>query len=310
MQVKVSKFLIIIASLSLAGCNNSAPNTEESMQYPETQKVDAVDVYFGKEIKDPYRWLENDRSEETAAWVKAQNKVTEAYMSQISYRDSIENKIAEIWNYEKIGAPFTEGNFTYFYKNDGLQNQYVLYRYAKDSDMEQAEVFIDPNTFSKDGTTSLSGINFSDSGKYAAYQISEGGSDWRKVLIMETESKKIIEDTLYDVKFSGLSWNADEGFYYSSYDKPDGSELSAKTDQHKLYYHKLGDAQSQDAVIFGATEAEKHRYVSGIVSRDNRFLYVYARKTTYGGKLMIKDLSKPKSNFVTIVNHYDSDTSV
>ena len=165
-----------------------------------------------------------------------------------------------MWNYEKIGAPFIEGDYTYYYKNNGLQNQYVVHR-KKDGANE--EVFLDPNTFSEDATTSLSGLTFSKDGKTAAYSISEGGSDWRKIVVIDVDSKKVKEDTLIDVKFSGISWKGNDGFYYSSYDKPEGSELSAKTDQHKLYYHKLGTSQKNDEVIFGATTAQKHRYVRG-----------------------------------------------
>ena len=210
-------------------------------------------------------------------------------------------------DYEKVGAPFNEGKYTYFYKNDGLQNQYVLYRQVGES---EPEVFLDPNTFSEDGTTSLAGITFSKDGTLAAYQISEGGSDWRKVIIIDVESKKQIEDTLVDVKFSGLSWVGNEGFYYSSYDKPEGSELSAKTDQHKLYFHKLGTKQSDDKVIFGGTEAEKHRYIGGYVTEDDRYLLVSASVSTSGNKMFIKDLTKPNSMLETILDHTNSDTQV
>ena len=211
----------------------------------------------------------------------------------------------KLWNYEKIGAPFKEGDFTYYYKNNGLQNQSVLYR--KDAKGTET-VFLDPNTFSKDGTTSLGGLNFSKDGSKVAYAISEGGSDWRKVIIMDAISQKIIEDTIVDVKFSGVSWKANEGFYYSSYDKPKGSELSAKTDQHKLYFHKLGTAQKDDKVIFGADQ--KRRYVGGSVTEDNRYLVITAANSTYGNELYIKDLTKPNSPIVTIVDNFKSDNNI
>ena len=198
---------------------------EIQLNYPETKKVDTVDNYFGTEVKDPYRWLEDDRSEETEEWVKTQNKVTFDYLEQIPFREDLKKRLSDLWNYEKVGSPFKEGDYTYFYKNDGLQNQYVLYRFKNEGD--EPEVFLDPNTFSEDGTTSLSGVSFSKNGKLAAYSISEGGSDWRKVIIKDAETKEIVEDTLVDVKFSGISWLGNEGFYYSSYDKPKGSELSA-----------------------------------------------------------------------------------
>ncbi|MCB0470034.1 MAG: S9 family peptidase, partial [Flavobacteriaceae bacterium] len=222
---------------------------EIKVDYPKTKKVDTIDTYFGEKVADPYRWLEDDRSPETEAWVKEENKVTFDYLDKIPYREKLKNRLAEIWNYEKIGAPFKEGNYTYFYKNDGLQNQYVLYQYKTGDDPKTAKVFLDPNTFKQDGTISLGGISFSKNGKILAYSISEGGSDWRKILIMDVESRKLMEDTLVDVKFSGMSWYKNEGFYYSSYDKPKGSELSAKTDQHKVYYHKLGTKQKEDQLI-------------------------------------------------------------
>ena len=211
----------------------------------------------------------------------------------------------QLWNYEKIGSPSTEGNFSYFFKNNGLQNQSVLYR--KDASGKE-EIFLDPNTFSKDGTTSLGEMDFSKDGSKMAYSISEGGSDWRKVIIMDAISKKIIEDTLVDVKFSGLSWKGNEGFYYSSYDKPKGSQLSAKTDQHKLYFHKLGTSQKEDQVIFGADQ--KRRYVGGGVTDDDNYLIITASTSTYGNELYFKDLTKPNSPIVTIVDNFNSDNSV
>jgi prolyl oligopeptidase len=211
----------------------------------------------------------------------------------------------KLWNYEKIGPPTKEGNYTYYSKNNGLQNQSVMYR--KDANGIET-VFLDPNTFSKKGTTSLGGVNFSKDGSKVAYSISEGGSDWRKVILMDVESKKILEDTLVDVKFSGVSWKGNEGFYYSSYDKPKGSELSAKTDQHKLYFHKLGTPQKEDKVIFGLDK--KRRYVGGGVTEDNRFLVISAANSTYGNELYIQDLTKPNAPIITIVDNFNSDNNV
>ncbi|AGM35012.1 prolyl endopeptidase [Idiomarina loihiensis GSL 199] len=277
------------------------------MSYPETRKGDVVDTYFGTEVADPYRWLEDDRSEETENWVKAQNEVTFAHLESIPYRETIEKRLTELWNYEKISAPFKEGDYTYFYKNDGLQNQYVVYRQKGDED---PEVFLDPNTFSEDGTTSLAQLTFSDDGSLAAYSISEGGSDWRKIRVIDAETKEQLEEPLVDVKFSGISWVGNEGFYYSSYDKPEGSELSAKTDQHKLYYHELGTDQSDDKLVFGGTGAEKHRYVGGYVTDDDRYLMISAANSTSGNKLFIKDLTEEDSKLVTVLDHTDSDTRV
>ncbi|WP_286965055.1 prolyl oligopeptidase family serine peptidase [Flavobacterium sp. UBA4854] len=275
------------------------------LQYPQTKKGETVDVYFDTKVSDPYRWLEDDKSAETGAWVKAENEVTYGYLDKIPFRDELKKRMETLWNYEKIGAPSKEGKFTYYSKNNGLQNQSVVYR--KDENGKE-EVFLDPNTFSKDGTTSLGGLDFSKDGSKAAYAISEGGSDWRKVIIIDALSKKVLEDTLVDIKFSGVSWHGNEGFYYSSYDKPKGSELSAKTDQHKLYFHKLGTSQKDDKVIFGADQ--KRRYVGGYVTEDNRYLVITAANSTYGNELYIKDLTKANSPIVTIVDNFDSDNNV
>jgi len=299
--------IILLLILINISCKNSEQKEAITVNYPMTKKADTVDNYFGTVVKDPYRWLEDDRSEETETWVKEENAVTFGYLEKIPFRKDLKNRLEQLWNYEKISSPFKEGDYTYFYKNDGLQNQYVVYRHK---DNQEAEVFLDPNSFSEDGTTSLMGLSFTKDGSMAAYSISEGGSDWRKVIVMETEGKTIVEDTLIDVKFSGLSWYGNEGLYYSSYDKPEGSELSAKTDQHKLYYHKLGTPQSADALIFGGIPEEKHRYVGGSVTEDNNYLLISAANSTSGNKLYLKDLRKPDSKLITILDHENSDTDV
>ncbi len=305
----MQKKIIPLGCLLLAiACDQpQKQQTQEKITYPETKKVDSVDVYFGTEVKDPYRWLEDDRSEETANWVKAQNEVTFGYLNKIPYREKIRKQLEKIWNYEKIGSPFKEGNYTYYYKNDGLQNQSVLYRKDKDG---KEEVFLNPNEFSKDGTTSLGGLSFSEDGSLLAYLISEGGSDWRKLIVIKTENKEIVGDTLVDIKFSGASWNGNEGFYYSSYDKPKGSELSAKTDTHKLYYHKLNTPQKEDKLIFGGIPEQKYRYVSGYVSDDRNYLFISGANSTSGNKLFFKDLRKPNSDFITITDNFENDTQV
>jgi prolyl oligopeptidase len=296
---------LLFAATALVACKKEAtPELDMSVTYPETKKVDTVDTYFGEQIADPYRWLEDDRSAETEAWVKAQNEVTFGYLDKIPFRKQLKERMEKLWNYEKISAPFKEGNYTYFYKNNGLQNQSVLYR--KDQNGKE-EIFLDPNTFSKDGTTSLGGINFSKDGSLVAYAISEGGSDWRKVIVLKADTKEIIGDTIVDVKFSGLSWYKNEGFYYSSYDKPKGSELSAKTDQHKLYFHKLGTAQKEDKVIFGLNE--KRRYVGGYVTDDENYLIISASTSTSGNELYYKDLAK-NGPIVNLVNNFNNDHDV
>ncbi|WP_068547745.1 prolyl oligopeptidase family serine peptidase [Thalassotalea crassostreae] len=305
--------LLCLASV-LAACGTNTDETtadittsKKSITYPVTEKIAVVDTYFDTDVTDPYRWLEDDRSEETGDWVKQQNKLTFSYLNDIPYRDELKQRLAELWNFEKSTIPYIEGDYTYYSKNDGLQNQNVVYR--KNSDGVE-EVFLDPNKFSEDGTTSLAGLSFSRDSSVAAYSISEGGSDWRKIIIIDTESGEQLEEALIDVKFSGISWYKNEGFYYSSYDKPKGSELSAKTDQHKLYYHKLGQPQSKDQLVFGGTEEEKRRYTSGYVTDDDRYLVVSGAVSTSGNDLRIKDLTKADSKFVTILDHTDSDTYV
>ncbi|MCC9042425.1 prolyl oligopeptidase family serine peptidase [Myroides sp. M-43] len=296
---------LLVATIIVSCKQGTTEEAVVDLKYPETKQGDVKDTYFGVEVADPYRWLEDDRSEETAAWVKAENQVTFDYLGQIPFRDDLKKQMEEAWNYEKIGAPFKEGKYTYFFKNDGLQNQSILYR--KDAAGKE-EVFLDPNTFSKDGTTSLGSVDFSEDGSKVAYAISEGGSDWRKVIVLDAETKKVIGDTLVDIKFSGVSWFGNDGFYYSSYDKPTGSELSAKTDQHKLYYHKLGTAQKEDTLIFG--KDQKRRYVGGSVTADNKYLVITAANSTYGNELYLKDLSVANSPIVMLVNNFDSSNGI
>ena len=299
---KVSLIIGAIA-IALTSCNETMK--EEKSQYPDTRKDTIVDNYFGKNVPDPYRWMEDDRSDETKAWVIAENKVTYDYLAKIPFRDAFRARLEKIWNYEKVGTPTKHGDYLYFSKNDGLQNQSVMYR--KDAAGKE-EVFLDPNTFSTDGTTSLGGMSFSKDGSLMAYSISEGGSDWRKVIILDAVTKEQLEDTLVDVKFSGMSWYKNEGIYYSSYDKPEGSELSAKTDQHKLYFHKLGTAQSEDAVIFGADQ--KRRYVGGGVTEDQKYLIISAANSTSGNELYIKMLSSNKTEIAQIVEGFETSNNV
>ena len=314
MMQKLSSFILL--ALAFASCTNNQNNmsdtispadTIETLAYPKTAKGDVIDDYFGTKVPDPYRWLENDTSAETRAWVIEENKVTDNYLSKIPYRDEIKKRLEILWNYEKYSAPFKEGKYTYFYKNDGLQNQSVLYRQIDDS---EPEIFLDPNTFSKDGTTSLAGIEFSRNGNLAAYQLSEGGSDWRKVIVIKTEDKSSIGDTLVDVKFTGLAWRGSEGFYYSSYDKPtDGSQLSGLTQYHKLYFHQLGTPQTEDKLIFGGNQTQR-RYIGAYLTEDERYLVITAANSTTGNELYFKDLTKPNSGIVKVVGGFDTEQSI
>ncbi|MCB9046622.1 MAG: S9 family peptidase [Chitinophagales bacterium] len=298
--------LYILAILSGMGVNAQDMAAFKGT-YPQTKKTDQSDVYFGTKVNDPYRWLEDDLSQETKDWVKAENKVTNEYLDQIPFRDAIKKRLTELWNYEKYSAPFKEGDYTYFYKNDGLQNQSILFRQKGNG---KPEVFLDPNAFSKDGTTSLAGIQFTKDGSLCAYQISEGGSDWRKVIILDTKTRKMLGDTLVDIKFSGLSWRGNEGFYYSSYDKPkEGSELSGKTQQHKLFFHKLGTPQSSDELIFGGTVTQR-RYIGGSVTEDQQYLVISAANATYGNELYVQSLKQKNAPIVAMVKGFDYEQDV
>lgn len=277
-------------------------------KYPVTKTVKQEDDFFGTKVADPYRWLENDNAADTKAWVVKENAVTQQYLKQIPFRGAIKKRLAELWNYEKYSAPFKEGKYTYFYKNDGLQNQSVLYRQLGDDG--KPEVFIDPNKLSKDGTTSLAGTDFTKDGSLVACQLSEGGSDWRKVYVLNTETKEKVGDTLYDVKFSGVSWQGNKGFYYSSYDKPkQGSRLAGMTDHHKLYFHRMGRPQSEDVLVFGG-EKTPRRYIGGSVTEDQQYLIISASNATYGNELYIKDLSDKDAPIRPIVTGFDNEEDV
>ncbi|MBW8362599.1 MAG: prolyl oligopeptidase family serine peptidase [Kaistella sp.] len=294
------KIKIITLSVTALAMNMLS---SQKMNYPETKKIQHSDTYFGTPVADPYRWLEDDRAEDTKDWVQREVAFTNDYLSKIPFREEIRAQLKDIWNYEKIGAPFKEGDFTYFYKNDGLQAQSVLYRTGKTG---KTEVFLDPNKFSDKGTTSLAGVSFNKKGNLVAYSISEGGSDWNKIIVMDAVTKKIIDETIVDVKFSGASWSGDKGFFYSSYDKPKGSELSAKTDTHKVYFHQLGTKQSEDKLVIGG-EKFKRRYMGVGVSEDERFEVLSASEATSGNELYIKDL-KNNTKFIEVQKGYDFNT--
>ncbi|MEL7046091.1 MAG: S9 family peptidase, partial [Pseudomonadota bacterium] len=313
-------FPVILCSTLMSACtresatpadaSEAAPASESRrLAYPATHRGDVVDSYYGEQVPDPYRWLEDDRSEETAQWVAAQNAVTRSYLDAIPFRAAIAATVEKLLDYERESAPFFEGDYQYFYANDGLQNQDVLYRRRVGSD-DEAEVFLDPNSFSDDGTVSMSAVSFSRDGRFVAYQLSTGGSDWRNIVTLDTETLEPVGDALVDVKFSGIAWRGSEGFYYSSYDKPDGSELSAMTDQHRLYFHRLGGTQAEDELVFGADESEKYRYVGASVTEDDRFLSISAADSTSGERLFVVDLAVEDRRRVAVVDDQTSDVSV
>ncbi len=298
-------FILLTGVLLLAACNNSPKSNIANfktieVKYPATKKDSTVvDNYFGTSVADPYRWLENDTSAATGAWVKEENEVTQNYLRQIPFRDAIAKRYEELFNYEKYSAPTREGAFIYYSKNSGLQNQSVMYREPVNGGA--AEVFLDPNTFSTDGTTSLSGINFSKDGSLVAYNISEGGSDWQKIIVVDAATKKQLGDTMQDIKFSSASWKGNDGFFYSTYDRPkQGSFLAGVTDKHKLFYHKMGTPQKDDKMIFDGASQPK-RYISGGVTEDEKWLVISAANATYGNELHVLDLTKPDASIVTLV---------
>ena len=291
---------ILIAMLLLSSCKDQI----KEITYPETKKGEQTDTYFGMEVADPYRWLEDDNSEETAKWVAAQNDITFAHLEAISFRNQLKQRLETIWNFERYGVPFNKGGRYYYFKNDGLQNQSVLY--MQENLDEEAVVILDPNKFSEDGTISLGNISPSPDGKYLAYSISRGGSDWNEILVMEIESREMLTDTIKWVKFSGISWQGN-GFYYSAYDAPKpGQALSGANEFHKVFYHKLGTPQSEDRIIFQDKNNPKRNFYSG-VTEDERFLIIGETESTSGNALYVKDLEAKNSDFIKLAEGFDFD---
>ena len=282
-------------------------NMEAQIKYPVTKKVNQADDYFGTKVEDPYRWLEDDNSAETKAWVQEQNTVTNAYLKAIPFRDKVKKRLEEMWNYAKYSSPFKEGAYYYFYKNDGLQNQSVLYRQIGLNGTP--EVFIDPNTMSNDGTAAPGVPAFTKNAKYCAYLQAQSGSDWQEAYIMDVKTKQILPEKLQWIKFSGVSWKGDEGFYYSRYPQEDEKNLlSKKNEFHKLCYHKIGTPQSEDAVIF---EDKDHplRTINGGLTEDNLFLVVNVSEGTSGAELWVKDMAA-NSAFSLLIKGFDNEAEV
>lgn len=275
----------------------------EKINYPMSKKVDTVDVYFGNEVPDPYRWLEDDMSDETAEWVKAQNEVTQSFLSKIPYREDVEKRLTELWDYPKNSAPFKKGGNFYVFKNDGLQNQSVAY--IKGSLDGEEKVILDPNKLSDDGTVSLSNFAPSKDGKYIAYGVSRGGSDWREFYIKDIETGNDLDDHILWAKFSGISWFKD-GFFYSRYPEPkDGDALKGVNENSKVYYHKAGTDQNEDHLVYENTEKPQWGFGTGVTD-DDKFLVISVTESTSGNAFYIKDIEKC-SNVVKIVENFDND---
>ncbi len=295
-------YFIIITTVIMS-CNSK----KSKIIYPATQKVETVDSYFDTKVNDPYRWLENDSSEKTGIWVKEQNKVTNNYLQTIPFREELKTKLTELMDYPKYGSPFKKNGQYYFFKNDGLQNQSVLYTQAT-LDAEP-EILLDPNLLSQDGTAALSAISFSKDGKYLAYSVARSGSDWNEIYIMDIKTKELLSDHIQWVKFSGISWEGN-GFYYCAYNKPKpGQEYSGKNEFQKVYYHKVGTSQNRDILVYEDKENPQRTYAAS-VTQDEKFLFIYETESTSGNSLKMKNLKKLYSRLVEIAPGFEYDYSV
>ncbi len=297
----MKNYLILSSLLVITACNMNESKKISLMPYPETKKTEVVDDYFGVKINDPYRWLEDDTTKETADWVSAQNTVTQNYLAQITFRDKIKNRLTEIWNYTKTTAPYRKGAYYYFSKNDGLQNQAVIY--FKKGTTGEEKVFLDPNKLSTDGTVALTGLFFSHDNKYVAYTISRSGSDWTEIYVMDIETQKLTKDEIKWAKFTGAAWQGD-GFYYSRYDEPKGvSELSNQNQFQKIYYHRLGTDQKNDQLIY-EDKAHPFRTLGASVTDNENYLIIYASEGTSGTEILVKDLRQPNTKIKVLLEGF------
>jgi prolyl oligopeptidase len=293
--------LWIILFLISMGCTQHKTYT-----YPETAKGDVVDNYHGTEVPDPYRWLEDDTSDETAAWVKAENEVTFAYLATIPFRDALKERMTEIWNYPKMGTPFKEGDLYFYSYNTGLQNQSIVYK--KKSLDEEGEVFLDPNSFSDDGTVALAGLSFSNDHRYAAYGISKGGSDWREFYVKEVATGDDLDDHIEWIKNSGVSWYKN-GFYYTRYETPaKGDELKAENKNAKIFYHTLGTPQSADLLVYEDPAHPDRSFYMG-VTEDEKYIMLIGYESTSGNSLAFKEAGLEDTPFTWLDEDFDDDYS-
>ncbi len=294
--------LFAILILFAMGCTQ-----QESFTYPETAKVDVVDDYFGTEVADPYRWLEDDMSDETAAWVKAQNDVTFSYLEKISFRNALKDRMTEIWNYPKMGTPDKEGDYYFYSYNTGLQNQSIIY--LKKDLAGEGKVFLDPNAFSEDGTVALSAFSVSNDTKYVAYGISRGGSDWQEFFIRDIDSGEDLDDHLEWIKFSGVAWFKD-GFFYSRYDEPlEGDKLKGENKNAKVFYHRVGTSQSKDVLIHKNDEHPEWGFNLG-VTEDEQYMVLYVTESTSGNALAFKKTGLKDQPFTWLDKDFDNDYTI
>lgn len=293
----IRNLLILTAGVIVFDSCSSGKAEESGLSYPQTRKVDTVDTYFGVKVPDPYRWLEDDNSDSTAKWVDAQNKVTFDYLSKIPFRDKIRDRLSAVWNFEKRSAPHRKGTRYFYSRNDGLQNQSV--QYYKDSLNGEEKLLIDPNTLSADGTTSYGGGAASNDGKYFQYAINKAGSDWTEFFVKDITTGEQLKDHLEWIKFSGAAWRG-AGFYYGRYDAPGGSALSEQNKNQKVYYHKVGDDQSKDELVYKDPAHPEVMYGPDVTD-DEKWLILYSSKSTHGNGLMVKDLTQPNAEFKEII---------
>ena len=298
-------FLFVTSLFLISGCMQ---NQKSKIHYPTAKKTDTVDVYFGHQVADPYRWLEDDNSPETEAWVEAENKITFDYLSKIPFRNKLEEHLKEIWNYPKYRVPFKKGNRYFLFKNDGIQNQDVLYMM---NDLEsEPELLLDPNTLSKDGTIALADVSVSKDGKYLAYSISSGGSDWNEISVMEIDTRRLLNDHIEWVKFSGISWKGN-GFFYSAYNEPDEEDvLSGQNRFHKVYYHRLDTPQAEDLLVFNNPEKPLRNY-HGYATEDEQFIIIVETESTSGNALYAAKAGNiGKMKFKKLADGFDYDYMV
>ncbi len=289
-------FLISLAMIA------ASMTQAQRLQYPKAVKDGTVDEYFGVKVADPYRWLENDTSAQTAEWVAAENKVTNAYLQKIPMRGKMLKRMTELVNYEKIGAPRKRHGKWYFYKNNGLQNQYVLY--VMDELGSEPRVFLDPNALSIDGTVALKGVYFSNNGRWAAYAVSRSGSDWQEFFVIDLKTGQLTNDHIEWAKFSGAAWQGD-GFYYSSYDRPtEGLEYSNVNEGMKIYYHKMGTPQSDD-VLFYQNPMQPRRFYEVVTNEEETLMYLIEAGAGAGNNLFVRDLRQPGSQFIQMTDNMD-----